>query len=279
MTERRRRLDEEALALFARKGFEGGPDVPQAGVANAVKVRRIVQLATDLTGRPPADLRVLDLGCGEGVYSIELALAGADVVAVDARTERMEQGMAVAARHGLENVRFEVADARRITRETHGDFDVVLLLGLLYHFDAPEVFEVLTNVRDLADRLLLVDTLVSLDAPETVEWRGRAYRGERVREHEDDDSPEVRRARLLRSVESTFAFRFGRDSLVGVLLDTGFTSVLECRAPLEPGKAADRVTLAAIPGGAVRVETYPFVNGLAEEEIARAIRAGEEGGA
>ena len=242
-----------------------------------MKVRRIVQLAADLTGRPLADLRVLDLGCGEGVYSIELGLAGAEVLAIDARTERMDAGAAVAARHGLANVRFEVGDARRVTRESHGEFDVVLLLGLLYHFDAPEVFDVIANVRGLASRLLLVDTLVALDAREEAEHRGLRYRGERVREHGDDDPPEVRRARLLRSVDSTFAFRFGREALVRALLDAGFTSVLECRAPLEPGKAEDRVTLAAVPGAPVRIATYPFVNGRSEEEIAQSIRAREEG--
>ncbi len=35
-----RGLDAEAPALFARKRWEGGSGVPQAGEANAVKVRR-----------------------------------------------------------------------------------------------------------------------------------------------------------------------------------------------------------------------------------------------
>jgi len=44
MTEERvHRLDAEALELFARKGTKGGPDVPQAGSKNGVKVRRDVE--------------------------------------------------------------------------------------------------------------------------------------------------------------------------------------------------------------------------------------------
>jgi hypothetical protein len=34
MADPAQQLDADALALFARKGLEGGPDVPQAGEAN-----------------------------------------------------------------------------------------------------------------------------------------------------------------------------------------------------------------------------------------------------
>lgn len=258
-----RPLDAQALALFARKGREGGPGVPQAGEANGVKVRRVIQLVRDLARRPFRDLRILDLGCGEGVYAIEMGLAGAQVLAIDARRERMDEGAACAARHGLGNVRFEQEDVRKITRATHGEFDVVLLLGLLYHLDAPT--PVLENIRGLCTGLLVIDTLVTL-APDA---DSHGYRGQRVREHGDDDSPEMRRSRVLKSIDNTFSFRFTKESLVRALKDVGFATVLECHAPLEPGKAEDRITLAALKGEAARISTYPWVNGKSEEEIAR----------
>jgi SAM-dependent methyltransferase len=266
-----RPLDDEALALFARKGREGGPSVPQAGEANGVKVRRVMQLIQDLAPRPFAELRILDLGCGEGVYAIEAALRGAQVLAIDARTERMDEGAACAKRHGLTNVRFVQEDVRRVSRATHGEFDVVLLLGLLYHLDDP--VPVLERLRDVCARLLVVDTLVSL-APDA-EVRG--YRGERVREHADDDPEGVRRSRVLKSIDNAMSFRLAKESLVRALRDVGFTTVLECHAPLEPGKAADRVTLAAVKGEPVRLGTYPWVNGTSEEEIARRIGAMQGG--
>jgi SAM-dependent methyltransferase len=268
-----RPLDALALALFARKGREGGPCVPQAGEANGVKVRRVLQLVRDLARRPLGELRILDLGCGEGVYAIEAALGGAQVLALDARRERMDQGAAVAARHGLSNLRFAQEDVRRVTRATHGEFDVVLLLGLLYHLDAEDAFPALRNLHAMCKGFLIVDTLVSL-SPD-VEVRG--YRGQRVREHEDADSPEARRSRLLKSIDNTFGFRFTRESLVRALRDTGFTTVVECHAPLEPGKAADRITLVAIKGEGVRISTYPWVNGKSEEEIARHLDAMQGG--
>jgi SAM-dependent methyltransferase len=262
-------LDSAALELFAGKGRQGGPDVPQAGLANGVKVRRIMQMTQDLSSKPLGELRILDLGCGEGVYSIEAGLRGAQVVALDARTQRMDQGRACAERHGLGNVHFFQQDVRELTWESHGRFDVVYCLGLLYHLDETELFPVLERIHDLCLDLLLIDTLISLDGPDSFEWNGEFYGGQRCREHADADPPDVRLSRLLRSVDSTFAFRLSRQSLLRALHRVGFSSVYECQVPFEPGKAQDRITLAARKGAPQRLSTYPWVNDKTEAEIER----------
>jgi SAM-dependent methyltransferase len=246
--------------------------VPQSGLANGVKVRRIIQITLDLVQRPFETLRILDLGCGEGVYALEAGVRGAAVVALDARTTRMAQGAACASRHALSNVRFVEDDVRHVTRKTYGEFDLVYFLGLLYHLDTPDVFSVLENIRGLT-RFLVIDTLVSLTPVTEVSWRGQIYRGSRCREHGDGDSPAVRRSRVLKSIDNAFSFRFTRDSLVRLLHDVGFTSVFECHVPLEPGKAQDRVTLVARIGTPVLLATYPWVNLKTESDIERTLRA------
>jgi SAM-dependent methyltransferase len=276
--ERIHHLDADALELFARKGTEGGPDVPQAGWRNGVKIRRIMQSTRDLMSRPFAELRILDLGCGEGVYAIEAGLRGAEVIALDARTQRLDQGAACAERHGLHRVRFVQEDVRRVTRETFGSFDVVYLLGLLYHLDVPDLFSVLENVCRLCLNLLVVDTLISLTAEDRVEWRGQAFYGRRYREHEDGDTDEIRRSRLLKSIDNTFSFRLTKESLLRVLHDVGFTSVYECLVPFEPGKAADRITLTALKGMPVLLSTYLWVNHRSEADIERILQPGGEVG-
>ena len=234
-----------------------------------------MQITRDFAGRPLAGLRLVDLGCGEGVYAIEAGLRGAEVLAVDARTQRMEKGAACAARHGLVNVRFVQDDVRRANRGTIGTFDVVYLLGLLYHFDSPDVFSVLENVYGLCAGMLVVDTLVSLTAEAQVEWRGQRYEGRRHREHDDADPDEVRRSRVLKSIDNTFSFRFTRRSLLRVLHAVGFTSVYECHVPLESDKAEDRITLVALRGVPVLLSTYPWVNHKSEAEIEQALGASD----
>jgi len=269
--ERVHELDAEALALFARKGVQKGRRIPQAGLANAVKVRRIMQLTSDFARRPFAALRILDLGCGEGVYAIEAGLRGAQVLALDARTERMAEGAACAERHGLRTVRFTQQDVRSVTAESVGRFDVVYLLGLLYHLDSPDVFAVLDNLRGLCGEMLVIDTLISLTAETRVEWAGRTYQGSRWREHGDDDTDQQRRSRILASIDNTFSFRLTRESLVRALRDAGFTSVCECHIPAEPDKSVDRITIIALTGSPVLLSTYPWVNGTSESEIERTL--------
>jgi SAM-dependent methyltransferase len=203
---------------------------------------------------------------------VEAGLRGARVVAVDARTLRMNLGAACAARHGLDAVRFVQDDARRVTRETYGEFDVVYVLGLLYHLDEPDLFAVLENVRALCTGLVVVDTLTSLTAPSEVTWRGHVYRGQRSREHNDTDSPGVRLSRVLRSIDNTFGFRLDRDSLIRALHDVGFTSVFQCHVPFEPDKSEERITMVGVKGVPVLLSTYPWVNHRSEEEIARRLR-------
>jgi 2-polyprenyl-3-methyl-5-hydroxy-6-metoxy-1,4-benzoquinol methylase len=267
-----RKLDTEALNLFAKKGCEGGPGVPQVGEANGVKVRRIMQITRDLARRPFPELRILDLGCGEGVYAIEAGLRGAEVLALDARTQRMDQGAGCAARHGLTAVRFVQGDVRRVSREALGSFDVVYLLGLLYHLDAPDVFSVLQNVCGLCTGMLVIDTLISLTPETQVEWQGQVYQGRMYREHGDEDAEEVRRTRVLRSIDNTFSFRFTKESLLRALRDVGFTSAYECHVPREPDKAEDRITVVAQKGMPVLLSTYPWVNHKSEDEIERVLQ-------
>jgi len=155
---------------------------------------------------------------------------------------------------------------------------VVYLLGLLYHLDVLDVFSVLENLYGLCTGMLIVDTLISLTAEIHVEWQGQAYRGRRWREHADEDTDEVRRSRVLRSIDNTFGFRFTKESLVRALHNVGFTSAYECHLPFEPGKAEDRITLVALKGVPVLLSTYPWVNHKSETEIERAIGPGDQAG-
>jgi SAM-dependent methyltransferase len=265
--ERVRSLDPETLELFAAKGTQGGPGIPQVGNANGVKVRRVMQIVQDLTKIPFDRLCILDMACGEGVYAIEAALGGAKVLAVDARDSRMKEGARAAGRLGLNNLRFEQEDIRKVNAQSHGQFDVVFFLGILYHLDTPDVFAVLQNVYEMCRQFVVIDTHVALQKQVLVEHSGHAYEGASVREHGEGDHEALRRGRLLASLDNTFSFWFTTESLYRLLRNVGFISVFECNVPREPFKPQDRITVVALKGEPDHISSYPWVNHKSEGEI------------
>ncbi len=79
----------------------------------------------ELTGLEPG-ARVLDVGCGPGRHAIELASRGYEVVGVDISATFVDLATEEAQRRELDNVRFEVADARALTFAD--EFDLVISL-------------------------------------------------------------------------------------------------------------------------------------------------------
>jgi SAM-dependent methyltransferase len=257
------------MELFALKGTQGRPGIQQTGNANGVKVRRVMQLIRDFSKRPLDQLRILDLACGEGVYAIEAALRGAEVRALDARMERMNEGAKAAERLGLKHLSFEQEDIRKVHVSSHGSVDVVLLLGILYHLNERDVFSVLENVYEICGQFVVIDTHIASHGRARVHHDGRVYEGQHMGEHADDDPEKVRRSRLLASLDNPTSFRFTKESLFRLLNEVGFTSVCECHVPLEPFKPQDRITIIAAKGDPVQVSSYPWVNAKTENEIER----------
>lgn len=260
-------LDQETLDLFARKGVRGKDAAPLLANTNGLKVRRIMQLIRDFSKKPFEQLQILDLACGEGVYSIEAALRGAMVRALDARTERMNEGVNATKRLGLANLSFEQADIRHVTFNSHGNVDVVLFLGILYHLDERDAFSVLKNLYEIAREFVIIDTHISLEGKVKIDHNNQVYEGHYYREHAEGDSEQVRRGRLLASLDNPTSFWFTKKSLFRLLKEVGFTSVCECNVPIEPVKQEDRITVLAMKGEPVKVSSYPWVNEKTEQEI------------
>src|SRR5215468_6557016 len=74
------------------------------------KARGLVDLLA-----PKAGERILDLGCGTGALSAEIAARGAEVLGVDRSEEMIAQ-----ARKKFPGLRFEVMDARQLRLKPDG---------------------------------------------------------------------------------------------------------------------------------------------------------------
>lgn len=94
-----------------------------------------------LVNQLPAGARVLDLGCGPGLYTERLAAAGFDVTGVDFSERSIEY-----ARSTGSNVRYIEADYRELELDEH--FDAVLMIYLDFAVLSPQDAQaVLRRVR------------------------------------------------------------------------------------------------------------------------------------
>jgi SAM-dependent methyltransferase len=221
------------------------------------KLRRVVQLVADVAGTDFGSLRVLDLGCLEGLYSIELAKRGAEVVGIEGREANIAKARFAKEALGLDTVEFAQDDVRNLRGEAYGEFDVILCLGLLYHLEAEDVFALLEQIGELSRRMAIVDTHVALSGREARSHGGEAYRGITFPEYAEQDS-------LWAAIGNRTSFWPTKPSLVNALYRSGFTSVSECLAPAQPLEQPDRVLLLAIKG-APQVPVSTVIEDMAEQ--------------
>lgn len=209
---------------------------------------RFGQLIGDLTGRPLAGLRILDLACSEGEYAIAFARAGAQVVGIEGRRASVEKARFAQQVLGLHNLEFVEDDVRNATAAKYGSFDAVLCAGILYHLDAPDVASFLQSIGAMCRRCLIVDTHVSRRAARSFVHGGIEYWGGDFVEHHAAASESERAGSLWASLDNRVSFWFTRPSLYNALAAAGFTSVVECHVPAVIGRPPDRITLAAVKG-------------------------------
>lgn len=96
--------------------------------------------------------RVLDIGCGTGRMSLELAKRGAKVTGIDFSQTMLDMATAVARQSGLEDRCTFVLDdfTKHVFKEK---FDISLALGLFDYTKEPEVF--LRKIRALTEEKFL----------------------------------------------------------------------------------------------------------------------------
>jgi hypothetical protein len=113
---------------------------------------------------PPADadranLSALDLACHQGWFAVKLAQSGfGRVQGVDARAGHVADSRLIAAIYGLDGLSFSQGDVHALDAAELGQFDVVLMLGLLYHLENP--VGALRVCRALCRKLCLIETQV-----------------------------------------------------------------------------------------------------------------------
>ena len=167
--------------------------------------------------------RLLDLGCGTGMFSVAAQEMAWQVTAVDARSERMLMTP------GIDWVQHDVR-----TYDVSG-FDVIALIGLLYHLELPDQLDLL---RRCSQTVTILDTHHS-NRPNNVEG---GYSG-----HTFHELPDQQAARLAATPTAAWgnltSFWATQPDLVRMLLDCGFARVLA----LVPPNLPDRTFYLCLP--------------------------------
>ena len=231
-----------------------GPDVTN------VKLRRILQAVSDMAGKPLAELRILDLACLEGQFAVEFARHGAQAVAIEGRESNLAKAQFAKDTLGLDNLTLHLDNVLNLSPEKYGMFDVVLCLGILYHINAPEVFDFLDRIGSVCKRFAVFDTYFGEAELKNFAYKGHTYAGRVVREHTDQESQDARLEDRWSSIENNDSVWITKSTMINVLLRAGFTSIHECYAPIEIMKPVDRITYIAIKGQPQKVLSIPKMN-------------------
>jgi 2-polyprenyl-3-methyl-5-hydroxy-6-metoxy-1,4-benzoquinol methylase len=235
-------------------------------VGDEYQLRRIMQIFSDVSRKPFENVRVLDLACLEGLYAIELARRGSQVVAIEGREANIEKARFAKEVLELNNLELICDDVRNLSPEKHGYFDIVLCSGILYHLDVPDAFHFLERIAEVCHGFTVIDTHVG-PAEEEYTYKNKTYWGKYFVEHTANATSEQIAKELWKSLTNLRSFWLTRPSLYNLLAHLNFTSVYETHYPREvfPYKT-ERVNLVAIKGQPQKLLTAPLINALPEKD-------------
>ncbi len=234
------------------------------------RLKRIVQIVSDLCRKPLSECRILDLGCLDGIFSIEFAQHGATTIGVEIREANIKKAIFCKEVLDLHNLDFRQDDVRNISLESYGAFDAIICSGILYHLPAADTIDLINTMFKMVNSVVIIDTHVALAPDEKFLFNNKEYWGTTYREHSDDATPETKAKNLWASIDNAVSFWFTRPSLINILAETGFSSIYECFTPThlnfgEQGAGSqDRCTFVALKNDICKLTTSPAANGVQE---------------
>ena len=132
------------------------------GALDAIHDTRLAMLRDVVSrrfGESLAGHDAIDIACHQGWFSTKLLEMGADrVVAVDTRDEHVADTRLVRDALGLSKLDVRQSDVHALDRAGLGQFDLVLMLGLIYHLENP--IGALRQARALTRHMCVVETQV-----------------------------------------------------------------------------------------------------------------------
>jgi hypothetical protein len=110
-------------------------------------------------GKSRQGLSAIDLASHQGWFAVNMAQSGfSPVLGIEARESHVSDSQLIADIYGMEQLSFRQGDIHAQDAGELGDFDVVLMLGLLYHLENP--IGALRTCRALCRNLCIIETQI-----------------------------------------------------------------------------------------------------------------------
>jgi len=123
------------------------------------RLAMLSQVIDERFGGTLAGRTAIDIACHQGWFATKLAQWKADdVLAIDARPEHVADTTLMRDALGLSNLRVQQSDVHALEPATLGQFDLVLMLGLIYHLENP--IGALRQAHALTRQACVVETQV-----------------------------------------------------------------------------------------------------------------------
>lgn len=185
--------------------------------------------------RAIAGLRLIDLGCLEGLFAIEFARLGAETVGLEIRDVHVTKAKFARDVLKLDNCAIVRGDVRSIPHEL-GNFDVVLCAGVLHHLDFPDSIRFLRDIAKRARDLIVMDShfasphietsVLPLSGMRPYQFGGRTFVGREWLEHEvGTTEAEKKNVPVWASIDNPKSVWLEERDVVAELYDAGFHPV------------------------------------------------------
>jgi hypothetical protein len=141
---------------------------PGVAPIHTTRLQMLMAALAPVTGGNWAGHTVIDVACHQGYFASHLARWGCPVLGIDVRPEHVADTELIARAYGLPNLRAARHDIEALRADALGQFDICLMLGLLYHVENP--VGVIRLARALTRKACVIETQVVPNMTGMVDW-------------------------------------------------------------------------------------------------------------